>query len=40
MELPRALMPWRTDLDLFPHELALALGPLIQRLDEEPKTDR
>jgi hypothetical protein len=33
MELPRALMPWRTDLDLFPHELALALGPLIQRLD-------
>ena len=33
MELPRALAPWNAYLDLFPRELALALGPLVQRLD-------
>ncbi|MBC8103674.1 MAG: hypothetical protein H7Z41_13945 [Cytophagales bacterium] len=33
MELPRALAPWSASLDLFPRDLALALGPLVQRLD-------
>jgi hypothetical protein len=33
MELPPALMPWGAYLELFPRELAHALGPLIQRLD-------
>lgn len=33
MELPRQLAPWNDYLDIFPRELALALGPLIQRLD-------
>ena len=32
-ELPRALMPWSASLDLFPRELADALGPLVRRLD-------
>jgi hypothetical protein len=32
-ELPRALVPWAEHLDLFPHELALSLGPLVARLD-------
>ncbi|MBC7808179.1 MAG: hypothetical protein H7145_18770 [Akkermansiaceae bacterium] len=33
MELPRPLAPWAEYLDLFPRDLALPLGPLIQRLD-------
>jgi hypothetical protein len=33
MELPHALAPWAAMLELFPRELATALGPLIQRLD-------
>lgn len=33
MDLPRALSPWASYLTLFPRELALALGPLVQRLD-------
>lgn len=32
-DLPRALAPWARYLTLFPRELALALGPLVQRLD-------
>src|SRR5439155_13952906 len=33
IDLPRALAPWRAYLELFPRELALALWPLVQRLD-------
>lgn len=33
MDLPPALAPWAASLSLFPRELALALGPLVQRLD-------
>ena len=33
MELPRPLTPWLAYLELFPRDLALALGPLIQRLN-------
>lgn len=32
MELPRALEPWAPYLDVFPHEVGLALGPLVQRI--------
>jgi len=33
MQLPPALTPWRELLELFPPEVAEALGPLVQRLD-------
>src|SRR5262245_3915198 len=33
MEMPRALAPWAASLELFPRELAVALWPLVQRLD-------
>lgn len=33
MELPRPLTPWAAYLELFPRDLALSLGPLVQRLD-------
>ncbi len=33
MELPRGLAPWAESLSLFPRDLALLLGPLVQRLD-------
>ena len=33
MELPRELAPWAAYLDLFPPEMAAALGPLVRRLD-------
>lgn len=33
MELPRPLAPWAEYLDLFPRDLALPLGPLVQRVD-------
>jgi len=32
MKLPPGLLPWRAQLERFPEELALALGPLVQRL--------
>jgi hypothetical protein len=32
-ELPRALMPWGAYLEIFPREIAHALGPLLRRLD-------
>src|ERR1044072_224038 len=32
-QLPPPLAPWASLLDLFPHELAVALGPWVQRLD-------
>jgi hypothetical protein len=31
-ELPPALRPWQASLSLFPRDLALSLGPLVQRL--------
>jgi hypothetical protein len=33
MELPAALAPWGSYLEVFPRELAVALAPIIQRLD-------
>jgi len=33
MELPRALMPWATWLELFPREFVQSFGPMLQRLD-------
>jgi hypothetical protein len=33
MELPAALAPWGSYLEVFPRELAIALAPIIQRLD-------
>ena len=33
IELPRALQPWAQELELFPHEVATALAPLLPRLD-------
>ncbi|MBI5493644.1 MAG: hypothetical protein HY904_01375 [Deltaproteobacteria bacterium] len=32
MELPVALKPWRGVLDLFPDEIVLGMGPLVQRV--------
>ena len=32
MKLPPGLAPWRAQLERFPEDLALALGPLVQRL--------
>ncbi|HEX7181677.1 MAG TPA: hypothetical protein VF756_07530 [Thermoanaerobaculia bacterium] len=32
MDLPRALSPWGSYLTLFPRDLALSLGPVLQRL--------
>lgn len=31
MDLPRALKPWAQELNVFPTDLALSLGPLVQR---------
>src|SRR5579863_2548513 len=33
IELPRALAPWAEYLDIFPREVVVALGPIVQRLD-------
>jgi hypothetical protein len=33
MEMPRALMPWATWLELFPREILQSFGPMLQRLD-------
>jgi hypothetical protein len=32
MDLPRALWPWRQPLSIFPHELAIALGGMVDKL--------
>lgn len=32
IDLPKALLPWRSQLGLFPRELAVSLGPLVARL--------
>ena len=33
--LPRHLRPWAPHLDLFPEDMALALGPLVMKLAAE-----
>ena len=33
LELPPSLSPWAVLLQIFPHDLALAVAPLVQRLD-------
>ena len=33
LELPPSLSPWAALLQIFPHDLALAIAPLVQRLD-------
>jgi hypothetical protein len=33
MEMPRALLPWSSWLELFPREITQSFGPMLQRLD-------